>query len=70
MLRKIKSVGIIGMGAVGAVVGEQLHSVLGNNLYCIMDLDRKTKYSESGIYINNRKLILIMFCPLNQKSVI
>ena len=42
MLRKIKSVGIIGMGAVGAVVGEQLHSVLGNNLYCIMDLDRKT----------------------------
>lgn len=67
MLRKIKSVGIIGMGAVGAVVGEQLHSVLGNNLYCIMDLDRKTKYSESGIYINNRKIDFNYVLPSESK---
>ena len=30
---KIKTVAVIGLGAVGAVVGDQLVKVLGNNLY-------------------------------------
>lgn len=56
MAKEIKSIGIIGMGAVGAVVGEQLQAVLGKNLYCIMDSERKRKYSDSGIHINNKKI--------------
>lgn len=49
----IKSVAIIGLGAVGAVVGDQLQKVLGDNLYCIVDEERKARYLKNGISINN-----------------
>lgn len=51
----IKSVGIIGLGAVGAVVGQQLRSFLGNDLKVIVDTDRKSKYKKNGIFINGEK---------------
>lgn len=53
---EIKSAAIVGMGAVGAVVGEQLSSVLNQNLFCVMDKSRKQKYSAQGIFINNKKI--------------
>lgn len=56
MSKDIRTVGIIGMGAVGAVVGEQLQKVLGNNLFCIMDSERKRKYFDSGIFINDKRV--------------
>lgn len=49
----IKSVAIIGLGAVGAVVGDQLQKVLGDNLYCVVDEERKARYLKDGISINN-----------------
>ena len=52
---KINSVAICGLGAVGAVVGEQLKTVLGNQLYCIVDEERKNRYQKNGIYINQIK---------------
>lgn len=52
---EIKSVAIIGLGAVGAVVGEQLNKVLGTKLSVVLDEKRKAKYEEKGIYINKEK---------------
>lgn len=49
----INSVGIIGLGAVGAVVGQQLNVVLGKKLYCVVDEQRKARYCKNGISINN-----------------
>lgn len=54
-MNKIESVAIIGLGAVGAVVGEQIQNVLGNKLYCVVDEERKNRYEKNGIYINNQK---------------
>jgi len=51
----VNSVGIIGLGAVGAVVGQQLESVLGNKLYCIVDEQRKARYQQNGVFINDEK---------------
>lgn len=51
----VKKVAIVGMGAVGAVVGSQLIHTLGNHLYCVMDEERVKKYSKKGIFINNEK---------------
>lgn len=52
---EIKSVAIIGLGAVGAVVGEQLNKILGNNLSVILDEKRKANYEAKGIFINQEK---------------
>lgn len=52
---EIKSVAIIGLGAVGAVVGEQLNKILGNNLSVILDEKRKANYESKGIFINQEK---------------
>ena len=52
-MNKINSVAIIGLGAVGAVVGEQLNSVLGEKLFCVVDETRKQRYEKNGIFINN-----------------
>lgn len=53
---KIKSAAIVGLGAVGAVVGQQLLSVLGCDLYCVVDEGRKQRYLEKGIFINKEKI--------------
>lgn len=50
---KIESVAIIGLGAVGAVVGDQLEKVLGQKLYVVVDEERKSRYLKDGISINN-----------------
>lgn len=65
----IESVGIIGLGAVGAVVGQQLNSVLGKQLYCIVDQDRKDRYIKNGISINNEKITFNYVTPEQLKPV-
>ena len=54
-MKQIETVAVVGLGAVGAVVAEQLLSVLGNKLYCVMDAERKARYQASGIVINGKK---------------
>lgn len=54
-MNQINSAAIIGLGAVGAIVAEQLQKILDENLYCILDEKRLNRYSENGIYINNVK---------------
>ena len=54
-MKQIETVAVVGLGAVGAVVAEQLLSVLGNKLYCVMDAERKARYQASGIVINGEK---------------
>lgn len=52
---KIKSVAICGMGAVGAVVAQQLSTVSDLKLYCVMNQHRVEYYSKEGIFINSIK---------------
>ena len=54
-MKQIKNVALIGLGAVGAVVASQLNKVPGINLYCVVDLERKKRYEQNGIFINNRR---------------
>lgn len=60
---QVKSVAIVGMGAVGAVVAEQLLNVLGNDLYCIMDAGRIGRYKADGITINGKKANFNLVTP-------
>ena len=49
----IQRVTMIGMGAVGAMVGQALQKVLGKeNLECICEGERKARYEKDGILIN------------------
>lgn len=49
----IRNVAMIGMGAVGAIVGEALVKVLGkDNVECICEGERKARYDKDGILIN------------------
>lgn len=51
----IKNVAVIGLGAVGAVVGDQLAKVMGKNLYVVVDQERKNRYLKDGIWINDEQ---------------
>lgn len=51
----IDSVALIGLGAVGATVAQQLQTVLGDNLCVIVDKERKERYTKNGIFINGEK---------------
>lgn len=61
----INSVAIVGLGAVGAVVGRQLEKVLGSQLYCVVDEERKARYEKNGIYINGEKINFNYVTPEN-----
>ncbi len=52
---EIKSLAMIGMGAVGAVVGVRLQKVLGKKMQCIVDAERKARYERDGIFVNGEK---------------
>ena len=52
---EIKTVTMIGMGAVGAVVGIRLQKLLGKNMQCIVDAERKARYERDGIFVNGEK---------------
>ena len=51
---------MIGMGAVGAVVGRNLNEFLGKeNLQCIAEGKRLERYRSTGISINGKKIVTI-----------
>lgn len=54
-MKDIKSVAVIGLGAVGAVVGDQLEKILGKEFYVVVDQERKERYSKNGIFINEQQ---------------
>lgn len=54
---EIRKITMIGMGAVGAVVGECLQNYLGrDNIECICEGERKSRYEKDGIYLNGKKI--------------
>lgn len=53
---EIKTVTMIGVGAVGAVIASKLTKFLGKeNVECLADGERKTRYERDGIFINGEK---------------
>lgn len=53
---EIKKVTMIGVGAVGAVIASKLNKFLGKeNLDCLADGERKTRYERDGIFLNGEK---------------
>ena len=52
----MKQITLIGCGAVGALYGLRLHKMLGPEQVCFaMDAERKKRYEETGLFINNEK---------------
>ena len=62
---EIKTVTMIGMGAVGAVVGIRLQKILGKNMQCIVDTERKARYERDGIFVNGEKTEFNWVTPEN-----
>lgn len=56
---------MIGMGAVGAVVGIRLQKILGKNMQCIVDTERKARYERDGIFVNGEKTEFNWVTPEN-----
>ena len=57
---------MIGMGAVGAVVGKRLGEFLGfENMECIADSQRKSRYEKNGISINGERINFKFVTPEN-----
>ena len=55
-IMEIKTVTMIGVGAVGAVIASQLSKFLGKeNVECLADGERKSRYERDGIFINGEK---------------
>lgn len=53
---KQMKVTMIGMGAVGAVVGKRLNEYSGCQLTCLATKERKLRYEKNGIFINGEKI--------------
>lgn len=65
----IKNAALIGLGAVGATVAQKLSAVLKENLYIIVDKERKEKYESKGIFINGEKQSFNLITPDEAKPV-
>ncbi|QQK80009.1 ketopantoate reductase family protein [Salicibibacter cibi] len=59
----IRNVVMIGIGAVGSVYSKLLQRNPKINLQCVMDPERKRRYENEGIYVNNERV------PLAYKTV-
>ena len=65
----IKTVAIIGLGAVGAVLANQLKDLLKDDLFCILDDKRRELYQQNGIIINGQKQNFNYISPEDIKEV-
>lgn len=63
----IKNVALIGLGAVGATVAQELKTVLNDNLTIIVDKERKLRYQKNGIFINGEKQDFNLVTPEEAK---
>ncbi|MCQ6274922.1 ketopantoate reductase family protein [Bacillus sp. V3B] len=53
-MKKIKTVSLVGLGAIGAAYGSKLHDSLKDSFQVVADEKRINKYQKSGIQINNQ----------------
>jgi 2-dehydropantoate 2-reductase len=53
-LKKIKTVSLVGLGAIGAAYGSKLHDALKDSLQVVANEKRINKYQKSGIQINDQ----------------
>ena len=58
----IKKIAIIGLGAIGASVGEQIVGK-GYDLKIVADRDRVERYEKSGIFVNEKKMAFEYITP-------
>ena len=54
MVRKIETVSLIGLGAIGAAYGSKLHDSLNDSLQVVTNEQRIQKYKNKGIKVNGR----------------
>src|SRR5690554_3320789 len=66
----MKKVGLIGVGAVGAIYGWRLSELLGyENVEIIVDDKRKERYEREGIYLNEKQVSFnYVTTPLNDEK--
>ncbi|MBE5799340.1 MAG: ketopantoate reductase family protein [Clostridiales bacterium] len=67
-MNKIKTVGLIGLGAVGALYAERMLA-LGADLRVIVDESRKERYSREGVYVNGVRVDFPYVTPDEAKTV-
>nr|WP_295970748.1 ketopantoate reductase family protein [uncultured Bacillus sp.] len=53
-MRKIETVSLIGLGAIGATYGSKFHDTFHESFQVVADPERIKKYEKNGIQINNR----------------
>lgn len=66
-MNKIKNVLLIGLGAIGSIYAEKLASSSDVNLKILLDEKRLEKYSNSDLFINDKKLNLQYVLPQNDE---
>lgn len=67
-MREIKTVAVMGSGAVGSYFIWGLSEKLGENLWVIADGERRERYERDGIYINDKHFPLCMRTPKEAKG--
>lgn len=53
-MNRIKTVSLIGLGAIGAAYGSKLHELLGDSLTVVANADRIKRYEKSGIVVDGK----------------
>jgi len=67
-MNEIKTVGLIGLGAVGALYGERLLAH-GADLRVIVDEARKERYAREGVYVNGARVDFPYVTPKDAQAV-
>lgn len=62
-MHKIKTVALIGMGAIGSFFGPRVHAALGENFWIIAQGDRKKRLETRGVTVNGIKHIFPIHEP-------
>ena len=65
---RIKTVGLIGLGAVGALYAERMLAS-GADIRVIVDEDRKNRYSREGVYVNGKRVDFPYVTPKDASPV-
>ena len=67
-MKEIKTVGLVGLGAVGALYAERMISS-GADLSVIVDEQRKARYAREGVYVNGVRVDFPYVTPNDAKPV-
>ena len=67
-MHEIKSIGLIGLGAVGALYADRLLAS-GADIRVIVDADRRARYEAEGVYVNGRRVDFPYVTPEEASAV-